>query len=91
MAEKCVSCNGEGFTGSDDERAPWSFWESLPPGSDLAVQLGLVTKIECATCSGSGQRTEVAEVVSPAPELSPEERAEVERFGIHNDTKAGTA
>ena len=29
--------------------------------------------------------------VTPAPELSPEERAEVDRFGIHDDTKAGVA
>ena len=26
-----------------------------------------------------------------APELSPEERAEVDRFGIHDDMKAGAA
>lgn len=54
---KCMQCDGEGYTGSDDERAPWSFWESLPPGSDIAVRMGLVTKITCEACAGSGVRS----------------------------------
>lgn len=51
---KCMRCDGEGFTGSDAEHAPWSFWESLPPGSDIAVRLGFVVKVTCSKCGGSG-------------------------------------
>lgn len=72
--KKCSACNGEGFTGSDDDRTPWSVWESLPPGSDLAVRLGLVTKITCESCSGKGEFTIDAEVVEsgePTPTPSP--------------------
>lgn len=54
---KCRSCDGEGRTdGNEDiyERAPWSFWENLPPGADLAVRLGLVKAIDCVHCGGTG-------------------------------------
>jgi DnaJ-class molecular chaperone len=62
--EKCWTCGGEGFTGSDKEHAPWSFWENLPPGSDIAVRLGWVKKIECESCSGTGLRTDTVEPVT---------------------------
>jgi hypothetical protein len=58
---KCYTCDGEGRTDSNQdiaERAPWSFWENLPPGSDLAVRLGLVKPMDCAKCNGTGQVTE---------------------------------
>jgi len=61
-ANKCHQCDGEGFTGSDDEHAPWSFWASLPPGSDFAVRLGLVTKVPCSACT----------VITPESPTTPE-------------------
>lgn len=54
----CRSCDGEGRTDSNpdiSERAPWSFWTNLPPGSDLAVRLGLVRPMKCANCNGTGE------------------------------------
>jgi hypothetical protein len=56
---KCWTCDGEGITDSNEdvsERAPWSFWTSLPPGADLAVRLGLVKMMDCAECNGTGKR-----------------------------------
>ena len=53
----CTSCAGEGITDNNadvTERAPWSFWASLTPPSDLAVRLGMVRRIPCETCNGSG-------------------------------------
>ena len=55
---KCRPCDGGGRTDNNEdisERAPWSFWESLPTGSDLAVRLGLVWAIDCAECNGTGK------------------------------------
>jgi len=52
---KCMACDGEGFTGSDDENAPWSFWENLVPPSDFAVRMGFVVKIRCLSCNGVGE------------------------------------
>lgn len=54
--ENCAKCWGEGRIGNDHEGTPWSFWESLPPGSDLAVRLGFVRPIDCPECSGTGKR-----------------------------------
>jgi len=54
---KCYHCNGEGRTDSHAdvaERAPWSFWENLPPGQDIAVRRGWVKPMDCAECGGSG-------------------------------------
>ena len=56
MNTQCVKCMGEGRIASGDEGAPWSFWESLPPGSDLAVRMGFVYPIDCPKCSGKGLR-----------------------------------
>lgn len=50
MSETCSTCLGEGQIANDDERTPWSAWASLPPGSDLAVRLGLVYPIPCPDC-----------------------------------------
>lgn len=49
--EKCWKCDGEGRVANSDDQEPWSAWESLPPGSDLAVQMGLVRPIPCPECS----------------------------------------
>lgn len=57
---KCHTCNGEGRTdGNADvtERAPWSFWENLAPGQDIAVRLGWVKPIDCTECNGTGEAT----------------------------------
>ncbi len=51
----CMRCAGCGRVGSDDEHAPWTFWESLPPGSDLAVRMGLVVPLPCLDCGGTGE------------------------------------
>lgn len=54
---KCYHCNGEGRTDSHAdvaERAPWSFWENLQPGQDIAVRRGWVKPMDCAECGGSG-------------------------------------
>lgn len=50
---RCTLCGGEGFTDNnadENERAPWSFWASLTPPSDLAVRLGLVQRTACVRC-----------------------------------------
>lgn len=55
----CTWCAGEGWTDDNAdvlERAPWSFWESLPPGSDLAVRFGLVKRVPCVRCGESEAR-----------------------------------
>ena len=51
MPETCSTCQGEGQIANDDERTPWSAWANLPPGSDLAVRMGLVFPIPCPDCS----------------------------------------
>lgn len=50
----CTLCDGEGYTDDNEdeyERSPWSFWLSLPPGSNMALHLGLVHKVPCVRCS----------------------------------------
>jgi DnaJ-class molecular chaperone len=55
---QCTWCNGEGQVANSEQREPWSTWASLPIGSDLAVQLGLVKPIPCEVCDGTGDRKE---------------------------------
>lgn len=52
--EKCQRCLGEGKIANSEEGEPWSAWESLPPGSDLAVRLSVVQPIDCPACHGTG-------------------------------------
>ncbi len=52
--EKCHQCDGCGQVATDDDETPWSFWKSLPAGSDLAVRLGLVQPKPCPVCEGTG-------------------------------------
>jgi hypothetical protein len=47
----CQTCDGCGQVADTDDQEPWSMWESLPPGSDIAVRLGLVKPIPCPTCA----------------------------------------
>ena len=57
ISRPCGHCAGEGRADNNSDRheqAPWSFWASLPPGSDLAVQLGLVRPQDCVDCGGTG-------------------------------------
>lgn len=51
---KCSRCWGEGQIADSEEGEPWSMWESLPPGSDLAVRMGIVQPIPCPACGGNG-------------------------------------
>lgn len=48
---ECWKCLGEGQVANSDDQEPWSAWASLPPGSDLAVRLGLVAPMPCPECS----------------------------------------
>jgi hypothetical protein len=50
----CPRCLGCGQLANSDDREPWSAWEALPPGSDLAVQLGIVQPEDCDECHGKG-------------------------------------
>lgn len=52
---KCQKCDGCGRIANDDDQSPWTFWEQLPPVSDLAVRLGLVRPETCPDCGGSGE------------------------------------
>jgi hypothetical protein len=53
--KRCERCNGCGRIANSDDGEPWSDWEGLPPGSDVAVRLGIVSPIPCPSCGGSGK------------------------------------
>jgi hypothetical protein len=61
----CLRCEDCGQIASGDEGAPWTYWQDLPPGSDLAVQLGVVRPIPCPDCRG-GAGPDVEEAFVPA-------------------------
>jgi hypothetical protein len=50
----CPKCWGEGKVANSDQQEPWSTWAELPPGSDLAVRMGIVRPIPCPMCGGTG-------------------------------------
>jgi hypothetical protein len=52
--EKCARCDGCGRVASTEDGEPWTAWASLPPGSDLAVRLGVVKPLRCPRCDGTG-------------------------------------
>jgi hypothetical protein len=49
----CPRCEGCGQIANSDDGEPWTVWEELPPGSDLAVRVGLVRPITCPGCRGT--------------------------------------
>lgn len=53
--EKCNKCDGCGKIANSDGGEPWTMWEQLPPGSDLAVRIGMVKPITCDECNGTGE------------------------------------
>ncbi len=55
MSKRCMRCDGCGQIANSDDGESWTSWENLPPGSDLAVVVGLVFPITCPVCTGSGK------------------------------------
>lgn len=65
---ECGRCNGCGQIADSKDGEPWNDWEDLPPGSNVAVLMGLVKPIPCPTCGGAGVREEGGDAwMSPAP------------------------
>jgi hypothetical protein len=60
----CERCNGCGLIADTDDGEPWTAWADLPPGSDLAVRMGLVKPISCLECGGTEPAANVTEAVS---------------------------
>lgn len=54
--EKCRRCDGCGKIANSENGEPWTQWASLPPGSDLAVRMGIVAPIPCPDCCGDDKR-----------------------------------
>jgi len=52
---QCGRCCGCGKIADSDSGEAWTFWEELPPGSDIAVRLGIVKPIPCPECNGTGE------------------------------------
>jgi hypothetical protein len=50
----CKRCEGCGKVANDANGSPWTAWAELPPGSDMAVRLGIVKPTVCPDCGGSG-------------------------------------
>lgn len=51
----CRRCYGNGYVASSDDHDPWLIWLALPPVSDMAVVLGLITPLTCFSCLGTGK------------------------------------
>jgi hypothetical protein len=51
----CSHCYGDGKVSDTKDEEPWYVWESLPPGSDIAVKMGLVKPKTCPRCEGTGK------------------------------------
>ncbi len=52
--DACQRCLGYKRVDDGSEGVSWKFWATLPPGSDIAVKMGLVKSIECPRCHGTG-------------------------------------
>lgn len=61
---KCEACDGCGKVANDEDRSPWTQWANLPPGSDIAVRMGLVRPETCVECGGTGVEVERCAEVS---------------------------
>lgn len=46
----CRRCLGCGQVANSEDAEPWSYWADLPPGSDLAVTMGVVRPVPCPDC-----------------------------------------
>jgi hypothetical protein len=68
----CARCAGCGKIANSDQGEPWSDWERLPPGSDLAVRMGVIEPLRCPSCEGSG--------VEPVKAAAP---PQVDRWASH--------
>lgn len=53
--DTCPKCEGCGKVANTEDMEPWTAWEKLPPGSDLAVRMGIVRPMPCPVCFGSGK------------------------------------
>lgn len=51
---ECKRCDGSGLVADTDAAEPWPAWRDLPPGSDLAVRLGVVKPVPCPVCATPG-------------------------------------
>jgi hypothetical protein len=51
----CPKCEGCRYVANDEDMSPWKRWADLPPGSDLAVRMGLVYPVKCPECEGTGR------------------------------------
>jgi hypothetical protein len=63
--EPCGRCDGCGKIADSDSGEAWTAWESLPPGSDLAVKMGIVKPIPCPECGGTGKEPAAQEGKAP--------------------------
>lgn len=54
-ATTCQRCLGCGKVANTDDGESWLHWLNLPPGSDLAVRMGLVAPMPCPDCGGNGK------------------------------------
>jgi hypothetical protein len=63
MSDKgtCSRCDGCGQIASSDDGEPWTMWLELPPGSDLAVRMGIVYPLPCPKCSATPEAIEGGE------------------------------
>jgi len=52
VTRPCIRCDGCGLVADSEDQESWTSWLALPPGSDLAVQLGLVRPVPCPSCLG---------------------------------------
>lgn len=52
----CDKCDGCKFIATDDDESAWWAWATLPPASQLAMRMGMVSKLTCPVCKGTGKK-----------------------------------